>query len=61
MAKGNSKNVSEKALLLTGKTFMIFKATLVFKVPKSGSNNINMTLTSKSNLDYKAKLITSQI
>ncbi len=60
MAKGNSKNVSEKALLLTGKTFIISKVTLTFKVHKNGLNNISTIQISRNNSDYKAKPPTNQ-
>lgn len=47
MSKGNSKNVSEKALLLTGKNFHYFQETQVLRQHKSGFNNTNMTLILK--------------
>jgi hypothetical protein len=54
MAKGNSKNVSEKALLLTSINFFI-QVTSVFKAPKNGSRSIATILILKNNSGFRAK------
>jgi hypothetical protein len=60
MAKGNSKNVSEKALLLTSIHFLI-QVTSVFKAPKNGSRSIATIQILKSNSGFRAKPTRNQI
>lgn len=55
MAKGNSKNVSEKALLLTGTEF-VMQATPASRAPRSGLTSTSMTQTSRRNCSWRELL-----
>jgi hypothetical protein len=60
MAKGNSKNVSEKALLLTSINFFI-QVMSVFKAPKNGSRSIATIQILKNNSGCREKPTRNQI